>query len=430
MEEKVRARFVGAVLSVMISLTAGCTGEGGGTSTSPTGSPSPSPSPSPTGLAWAPFDPPTKFDPTPAFALGTQDRSEDVLLHGTNAFLATPTDLRAFDLTTQRMEEPIKPERPPVGGDPQEARLSPVRHTPVLAEAAGRPVVVVPYPVTIPAQGTTREAPGLDLLVVDAESRKPLPTITLDFTDDAIRGDLGISAASVVGVRGSVIVLSIDQGPAVVVDLTSRKTLWQNKDVRAGALLGDTVLAFTFVNESKVLGLALGDGATRWTALPKSYDFDIAAIGPKFAVVTGADYSSAEEFYALIDADGKLTNYNKHAPDDRQGDATCQLADTSVAVCTFLTPARRSYLAAFDTVQGQELWRLPDEAARRSAPTVTAVWHGLVYGQADAGPVVLDARTGKDKLVPPIAPVAIDSYAAVAKPSTPEQPIEVYRAVG
>lgn len=423
-----RARFVGAVLSVMISLTAGCAGDGGKTSPSPTESPSPSGSP--TGLTWAPFDPPTKFDSTAAFALGTQESSADVLLHGTNAFLATPTDLRSFDLTTQTMEEPIRPERPPVGGDPQEVRVSAVRHTPVLAEVAGRPVVVVPYPVTIPAQGTTRAAPGLDLLVVDAESRKPLPTVTLGFADDVIRGGFGIQGASVVGVRGSVIVLSIEQGPAVVVDLVTRKILWQNKDVMAGALLGDTVLANTFVNESEVLGLALGDGATRWTAFPKSYDFGIAAIGPRLAVVTGGDYSSADRFYALIDADGKLTNYNKRAPDDRQGNVDCRLDDTSVAVCTFQSPGRRSYVAAFDSAQGQELWRLPDEAARRAAPTVTAVWHGLVYGQADEGPVVLDARTGKDKLVPNITPVAVDNYAAVAKPSTSEQPIEVYRVVG
>jgi hypothetical protein len=48
----------------------------------------------------------------------------------------------------------------------------------------------------------------------------------------------------------------------MVVDVGARKRLWQNKSVRAAALLGDTVLAFTLVNETEVRRLAPGDGIT------------------------------------------------------------------------------------------------------------------------------------------------------------------------
>ncbi|MGW7361563.1 hypothetical protein ACWGI0_34355 [Streptomyces sp. NPDC054802] len=48
-------------------------------------------------------------------------------------------------------------------------------------------------------------------------------------------------------------------------------------------------------------------------------------------------------------------------------------------------------------------------------PEVTAAWHGRVYGRTEAGPVVLDARTGEDVEVDPgVAPVAVNEYGAVA----------------
>lgn len=47
-------------------------------------------------------------------------------------------------------------------------------------------------------------------------------------------------------------------------------------------------------------------------------------------------------------------------------------------------------------------------------PTVTAVWHGAVYGYTDHGPIVLDATTGADRNDHPgIAPTLVDAYAGV-----------------
>ncbi|WP_179166780.1 PQQ-binding-like beta-propeller repeat protein [Streptomyces sp. CB03238] len=52
---------------------------------------------------------------------------------------------------------------------------------------------------------------------------------------------------------------------------------------------------------------------------------------------------------------------------------------------------------AYDDRSGKKLWKLPDKAAGRVAPEVTAVRHGIVYGSTDNGAVALDARTGQDK---------------------------------
>jgi hypothetical protein len=67
----------------------------------------------------------------------------------------------------------------------------------------------------------------------------------------------------------------------------------------------------------------------------------------------------------------------------------CAAAAADVIVCF-----SHQRVHALDTT-GKPLWSLPDEAAGRVAPDVTAVHNGLVYARANSG-VVLDARTGKD----------------------------------
>ncbi|MFD7906499.1 hypothetical protein ACFV4G_30200 [Kitasatospora sp. NPDC059747] len=89
--------------------------------------------------------------------------------------------------------------------------------------------------------------------------------------------------------------------------------------------------------------------------------------------------------------------------------ADCRHDGRSVTVCT----DDGSVFAVDDNAQ--VLWKLPDEANHRIAPTVTAVWHGLVYGSTSHGPVILDTRTGADRpATPGIAPAAVDAYAGLA----------------
>ncbi|MFF0450216.1 PQQ-binding-like beta-propeller repeat protein [Streptomyces sp. NPDC004609] len=54
-------------------------------------------------------------------------------------------------------------------------------------------------------------------------------------------------------------------------------------------------------------------------------------------------------------------------------------------------------VVAVDVPTARELWRLPDKAANRVAPTVTAAWQGIVYAEGVNGAMTLDARTGKDR---------------------------------
>ncbi|MEU6212733.1 hypothetical protein ABZ891_22860 [Streptomyces sp. NPDC047023] len=71
-------------------------------------------------------------------------------------------------------------------------------------------------------------------------------------------------------------------------------------------------------------------------------------------------------------------------------------------------------VAAVDTASGALLWSLKPDEPGRTPPTVTAVWHGRVYGRAVGGPVALDARTGADMPTKPEAvPLRVNEYAGL-----------------
>ncbi len=55
-----------------------------------------------------------------------------------------------------------------------------------------------------------------------------------------------------------------------------------------------------------------------------------------------------------------------------------------------------SEIIGIDDTTGKKTWGYTDKAANRLVPDVTAAFHGIVYGQTEAQPVLLDAATGND----------------------------------
>ncbi|MEU8433821.1 hypothetical protein AB0F18_13010 [Streptomyces sp. NPDC029216] len=82
-------------------------------------------------------------------------------------------------------------------------------------------------------------------------------------------------------------------------------------------------------------------------------------------------------------------------------------------------PSGSTSRARADGTSGVPLWQLPDPAADRIAPEVTALWHGRVYGKTRSGTVALDARTGADLPTRPgTAPDLVNGYTAIALATT------------
>ena len=83
------------------------------------------------------------------------------------------------------------------------------------------------------------------------------------------------------------------------------------------------------------------------------------------------------------------------------------LGDEANAVVCAEGAGNSSEIIGIDDTTGKKTWGYTDKAANRIVPDVTAAFHGVVYGQTEAQPVLLDAATGND--VPTSAPTPSDS---------------------
>ncbi|MEH0939063.1 outer membrane protein assembly factor BamB family protein [Micromonospora psammae] len=348
------------------------------------------------------FDPPTRFSPS-GTALG-RARPGDVLLHGTTAFVGGEARTTVVDVSSGRQLSVVTPNQSPITGNPAAAG-----HRPVLIDPTGRPAVVVPYAVEIPASGTVAARQAVELLVIDATDGRPVKTVTVDAKPAG--GDVGLVAGDnvrVVGGRGTAVVLGIGRQVTVAVDLGTGSTLWRDNDFAASALLGDTVVGLTAPDtryRRSINGLALLDGAERWSALSVA-NAELAAAGPSFVVAVG-EQNDGKRFYALVKKDGTLVNRTQG--EYRVG-LRCSYDEAAVTVCAL---GNSEPLFALDSTTGEDLWQLP--ATGRRAPRMTAAWHGAVYGSVNDDAVVLDARTGLDRSVSPgVAPVAVTAHGGLA----------------
>lgn len=80
-----------------------------------------------------------------------------------------------------------------------------------------------------------------------------------------------------------------------------------------------------------------------------------------------------------------------------------------------------------ESLIGKALWQIAGTSGR-VAPTVSTAWHGAVHGITTNGAVILDARTGADRVdLPGAAPQVVDGYVGL----TDMQPgLDANRAIG
>jgi hypothetical protein len=193
-------------------------------------------------------------------------------------------------------------------------------------------------------------------------------------------------------------------------DLDTRALLWQQDEFGGYAVAGGNVVGLHLGGglpdgDVKVSALRTADGAEAWTAVTKVTGRVVPG-GPNIALVDSRDLLRPV-----------LTKYNAAtgavltADDGNYDGVDCHYDSQSVTVCEKETG---DWMATFDATSGEWLWGLPDEAAGRVAPRVTAVYHGRVYGATSNDAVLLDARTGQDiPTTPEIAPLVVNEYLAV-----------------
>ncbi|MFG2510751.1 PQQ-binding-like beta-propeller repeat protein [Streptomyces sp. NPDC048584] len=342
-------------------------------------SPEKQPAPSNTRVPPRAHDPVTKFGEQEFDFPGDLSRAA---LDGTTAWITGSNDLTAVDLTTGKSTV-IRPK----GQDPE---TSPLFGRPVLTDVQGRRVALALLPVSTPGSGTFTDQDAVEMLVVDARTHK---TIWSSRIADVEPGFSKAADGTVIGADDGIAI--VDAGSGVqAVNLTTRETVWRT-DASADdvAAVGEGIVALTESDtwgEDRLYGLRVSDGKRAWTFGGREENLNVTTIGPRRLLVTqGVDVAYDEGGRVVDLADGRQVAAPEYfAVPDR-----CLYDGESTAVCFKQEYGQRASFA-LDATSGKVLWELP--TADRFAPRISTAWHGIVYTETEDGPLMLDARTGKD----------------------------------
>nr|BFE31687.1 PQQ-binding-like beta-propeller repeat protein [Actinomadura rugatobispora] len=385
---------------------AGCGGggdpEGGPPSgKSPSGQASAAPS-----AAFA--DPPTRFDTGRPVTIPAELRpyqyqtlygSVPVAISDRVAVTTTRRgELAGTDITTGRQAWKVAPSRKLLGGTGSTQ--------PVVTTLQGRRTVLAAFLTEVPGQGTTPAGVAIELIGVDVSSGGRVLDDVLPVPRDSGYEYGGGGPVGIVGVDATTAVMTWAQNTTMVADLATHKVRWTRYGFDPVGLDGGVVAERTGDGpEYRMVGLRAADQRQVWASDEIGGVFvDIAAAGPglfSLNVKTG----SAGDWGTTDLHEVRTGKPRKHVK--MENSWHCRFDEAQTVLCY-----RGEYdggVVGLDATSLETLWRLPSEG--RIAPKVTAFWHGAVYGETSNGPVVLDARSGKDREVEPgAAPLAVSGY--------------------
>ncbi|MEU4359416.1 hypothetical protein [Streptomyces virginiae] len=324
-----------------------------------------------------------------------------VLLHQERAFVVSPTGVQVIDLADGRVvgEETA---RGAVLREDADGFVLP----PVLAGSE----VLVPFLLTMPASGTHTAGAMVELVAVStAPPYKAAWRTTIKLPEWASKASGKVKVAAV-GAEGGAAVVTVtgSDGEAVSygIDTVSHALRWTQPGLEA--VHTGTGMAVGLLHAEPLtyipIGVDLATGTEKWRG-EKTYAAIMDAAGPDTVRIAGPQVDEGGD--QLLD----VTSGKARAtmpPGLRSFGCTYDRASTLVCTPGFA-------VVAVDAATGKQLWALKDgDGQGRTPPTVTAVWHGRVYGRGAGGPVVLDARTGADMPTKPeVAPLLVNEFAGL-----------------
>jgi hypothetical protein len=177
----------------------------------------------------------------------------------------------------------------------------------------------------------------------------------------------------------------------------------------------------------------IADGATGKITqqIPTKQDYlNAAGSGSKRAYFASNSYAGDDKYnnalYSVDIAGGAVVQTKSQVVDERESSVTCWGDQAKAVVCTS-GDSGSSEIVGLDDTTGEKTWGFTDKSASRVVPGVTAAFHGIVYAQTEAQPVLMDAATGAD--VPTSTP-APSSAGATPSGGTPVQRIDPGSANG
>ncbi|HEX3733487.1 MAG TPA: PQQ-binding-like beta-propeller repeat protein [Mycobacteriales bacterium] len=373
-------------------------------------------------------DPPLAFNTVAAVKLpdtalranlGGEVVSRFTTLRDRTAYIVEPALLRSVDLLTGKQKWQL-----PIAGAPADPNA---QHGPFVNNVGPRPpllsddgkTVIVAVPVTEPGAGTTPSHQAISVLAANSDTGRPKWATKVAVSDAVSGGDGNGAITSVVAATDKAVIVTYrnDKATTAAINPSDQRILWQRDQYEAGTVTGDLVVgidANVAENSSMVQATALDlvKGDQRWVGAARSSQVTIVPANSALVVVDRADYGSGDADLLFLDpktGQQKASYFKDRAFGGGSTLGPCQYDQRSVVVCSPFEG-----VTAYDATSGKQLWQLPDKAANRVAPGVTAVWHGAVYGSTSNGPVILDALTGKDRSASPgAAPHWVSEYGGI-----------------
>jgi len=154
--------------------------------------------------------------------------------------------------------------------------------------------------------------------------------------------------------------------------------------------------------------IVIADGATgkitKQSPTKQNYLWP-AGNGTKRAYFTGSSYVSAKGgstegaynnvLYSVDIATGAVVPLKAAYTEDSLS-FRCFGDKANAVVCTGTDNTKKLEIVGLDDTTGKKTWGYTSESASRIIPSVTAAYHGIVYADTEAQPVLLDAATGED----------------------------------
>ncbi|CAM4145600.1 PQQ-binding-like beta-propeller repeat protein [Kibdelosporangium persicum] len=363
------------------------------------------------------FDPPKVFEKTsakfPSQTFFHRDRKL-ATLHDGYIYSVKANELNAFDGLTARplwsVPGQISTGTEPLGKPPH------VHQDKVYAAFSG----------SEPAKGTTPAHPKIEVVAVDVKSGEKDWSATIDIDLKGATSTMGGEVAVVGASDSSVVVTYFDDstnvGLTYVIDRNTHQVRWSKDQFLAGEVDSGMVVGNggkPFIGEPRTLtGLAETDGAEKWSTPLGGYGTTLMPISPKLVASNRKVYSSGDYQFDILDVTtGKaLYSLATDVPSMLSYNVACFYDQVSIIVCD--GNSERTFAFEATNVGPNTLWEIKD-GPDRVAPTITAAYHGLVYGKGANDPVALDAKTGKDAPdAPGVSPDMVDKYLAVDKGAT------------
>ncbi len=426
-----------AVVSVAttVVLLAGCSGNDDKSNSTPESGGSAT---TPSAPAVASFDPPKAFVAMSAFGVERTAKDNQYTLQsgmvGQTSLIAGLTGVTGRNIAAK--------------GEPWTAPSAAASTTETLDVTApmgvqldGKDVVAIAYVQNDKGNGTQKAKGQVVFQWLNASDGKKVAEVTADLTPALGAGQGGDNVVSQaydaatgqivvgVGAAGEAAAKKGGEVFTVYADPKTQKSTVIPFVTPAGVLNGVVAGAKGGNQEGAADGtIVIADGATgkitKQTPTKQDY-LNAAGSGSKRAYLASNSYTGNDKYknalYSVDIASGAVVQTKSQVVDEQLSSFTCWGDQAKAVVCTSGESGGKEIIG-FDDTTGKKTWGHTDQSASRVVPAVTAAFHGIVYAQAEAQPVLMDAATGAD--VPTSTPTASSMPSAGATPTEGATPTD------